>query len=109
MATLYVEVGKAASPVAKFNQSPTQLYSSDVLKSASLTVDATTAATTSLAITAANITSGYEVVRLVTDTACYVAFGSSPNPSATPRRVMLANTSLTVKVGASDEIACLGV
>lgn len=108
MATLYVEIGKPGRVVTKGGQSPTLIHHNDMLKSASLAID-TGAATTTLSLTAANITAGYEVARLSADAACYFAVGASPDPTTSPRRVLFANQTVDVLIGASDEVAVVEV
>ena len=109
MATANVEICR----VARDEKSSGAVYGK-CLRSQALTVSSSTATLTT-ALTAAEIDSG-AIVRVSTDTACYVAVGAFPNPAATTetaattaKMLLQAGTDLPFPVSPGDKVAVIAL
>lgn len=107
MATASVEIGTHDQK----NQGGSSINGRCLYQEA-LTVSSSTA-TMSSAVTAAQVALGGVIARISTDTACYIAIGTTPDPTATAvsgavtsaRRLIQAGASLEQPVNVGDKVA----
>lgn len=102
MATASVELGKVS-----YNR---ELHGR-CIRQESLTISGSEAELAT-AVTSAEVAAGVEMVRISTDTVCYVAVGSAPDTTATAatnattaRRMLPAGTIFDTPVGVGDLVA----
>ena len=102
MALTHFTFGRADAAV---HQSTTQAMIAGTFSSEGIAVSGSNQQTTVTAPTGG----GIKICRVATDTACYVAFGSSPNASTgtSARAYLPANAIEYFVVNASDKGACV--
>lgn len=106
MATASVEIRS----IARNDRASGAVYG-PCIRQESLTVSSSTA-TLASSVTAAEVRAGAEIFRLVTDTACYFAKGTTPNPDATAptslttaRGLLAAGMDIPITLGEGDKLA----
>lgn len=108
MATASVELGD-------INSSKDNSFHGRCARQESLTISGSTA-TLATAVTQAEVTAGNKLCRVATDTACYWAIGSTPDPTATTatsattaRRLLPAGGSIEFILSQGEKVAVRAV
>lgn len=106
MATASVELGKVG-----FSDRDSSSINDTCIRSENLTISGTQATSTT-AVTAAELRNGMQIARVATDTDCYVCVGSTPDTTAvavtaatSARRLLSAGASIELPVAAGDKVA----